>query len=81
MGLVSTNWGGTPVQAWSSPDALAKCSNALDSTTAITAAATNLGRDDEAAGANPHDNSTLYNAMIVPFLPMRAVGAIWVRRG
>ena len=25
IGLVDTNWGGTPVEAWSSPDALAKC--------------------------------------------------------
>jgi len=25
IGLISSNWGGTPIQAWSSPDALAKC--------------------------------------------------------
>ena len=25
LGLVDTDWGGTPVEAWSSPDALAKC--------------------------------------------------------
>ena len=25
IGLVSTTWGGTPVEAWSSPDALAAC--------------------------------------------------------
>ncbi|WAR01928.1 SIAE-like protein [Mya arenaria] len=25
LGLVETNWGGTPVESWSSPDALAKC--------------------------------------------------------
>ena len=25
IGLLDTNWGGTPVEAWSSPDALAKC--------------------------------------------------------
>ncbi|RUS78410.1 hypothetical protein EGW08_013824 [Elysia chlorotica] len=32
IGLVDTNWGGTPVEAWSSPDALDKCnvtSNAI----------------------------------------------------
>ena len=27
IGLVDTDWGGTPVEAWSSPDALAKCKN------------------------------------------------------
>ena len=25
IGLVDTDWGGTPVESWSSPDALAKC--------------------------------------------------------
>ena len=26
IGLISSNYGGTPVEAWSSPDALRKCS-------------------------------------------------------
>lgn len=25
VGLIATTWGGTPVEAWSSPDALSKC--------------------------------------------------------
>ncbi len=25
QGLVSNNWGGSPIEHWSSPDALAKC--------------------------------------------------------
>ena len=25
IGLIATDWGGTPVEAWSSPDALHKC--------------------------------------------------------
>jgi len=35
QGLVSNNWGGTPIEHWSSPEALAKCSswkNVTDST-------------------------------------------------
>ena len=24
-GLIDTDWGGTPVESWSSPDSLAKC--------------------------------------------------------
>ena len=27
IGLVATTWGGTPIEAWSSPDALKNCSN------------------------------------------------------
>jgi sialate O-acetylesterase len=27
QGLVSSNWGGTPIQHWSSPEAIAKCSS------------------------------------------------------
>ena len=25
QGMIASNWGGTPVEAWSSPDALKKC--------------------------------------------------------
>lgn len=53
LGLISSNWGGTPIQHWSSPDALSKCG---------------AGKD-----------STLYNAMIVPFTvgPMSVRGFTW----
>jgi sialate O-acetylesterase len=29
IGLISNNWGGTPVEAWSSPVALSKCNGSL----------------------------------------------------
>jgi sialate O-acetylesterase len=63
IGLISSNWGGTYIQAWSSPDALAKCN--------ITE------KPNPAAGPNPNQPSVLYNAMIVPFLPMTIRGALW----
>jgi len=66
IGLVSDNWGGTIVQAWSSPDALKKC-NAEDNM--------NVARVD--SGAGPNDPSVLWNAMIVPVLPMSITGALW----
>lgn len=31
MGLISNNWGGTPIQHWSSPTALSKCNGGSDS--------------------------------------------------
>ena len=78
IGLVSSNWGGTYIQAWSSPDALGKCTNEdykeepqleLQEFPAEYFAETTAG--------NPNEPSVLWNAMIVPLLPMRVRGAIW----
>jgi len=67
LGLMSTNWGGTPVQAWSSPQALAECSaNWVEEEVSISE-----------AKRGPGDPSQLWNAMIVPILPMKSRGAIW----
>ena len=53
MGLISNNWGGTPIQKWASPAAVAACGGPAD--------------------------STLYNAMIHPYLvgPMSIRTVIW----
>jgi len=59
IGLFSDNWGGTPVQAWSSPDALKLCPTSVVSV------------------GGPGDPSNLWNAMIVPILPMTITGATW----
>jgi len=66
LGLFSDNWGGTPVQAWSSPDALSKC-HALEKRAQLP--------ESEVTG--PNDPSQLWNAMIVPILPMTIKGATW----
>jgi sialate O-acetylesterase len=73
IGLVSSNWGGTIVQAWSSPEALSKCKVSEDeqTTTTTTTAVT------ETAKRGPNDNSVLWNAMIVPLLDLSLKGAIW----
>jgi sialate O-acetylesterase len=59
IGLFSDNWGGTIVQAWSSPDALKVCPTTADTP------------------GGPNDPSNLWNAMIVPVLPMTITGATW----
>jgi len=64
IGLLSDNWGGTFIQAWSSPDALGKCA-ALESVPSIR------------ERADPNKNSVLWNAMIVPWLKQPIRGAIW----
>jgi sialate O-acetylesterase len=53
QGIIGNNWGGTPIQHWSSPDALKVCNGGVD--------------------------STLWNAMIVPYVtgPMTVRTAIW----
>ncbi|XP_039248011.2 sialate O-acetylesterase-like [Styela clava] len=62
LGLISSNWGGTPVEAWSSPQALANC---------------NLDKVNSYISMSPQSNSVLWNAMIHPLLNMTISGAIW----
>ncbi|XP_072309847.1 sialate O-acetylesterase-like [Eucyclogobius newberryi] len=61
IGLVESCWGGSAVEAWSSPTALKKCG--LDY------------MDEKLMG--PHANSILWNSMIHPLLNMTIQGAIW----
>lgn len=70
IGLVDTDWGGTPVEAWSSPDALAKCGITDKAPAAVHR--THQGQDP-----SPNQHSVLWNAMIFPFLNMTIKGAIW----
>ncbi|KAL3884165.1 hypothetical protein ACJMK2_030385 [Sinanodonta woodiana] len=62
IGLIESSWGGTIIEAWSSHDALAKC--------------TTTGHRVNRA-TNPNLPSVLWNAMVNPFLPMTIYGAIW----
>jgi len=61
IGLIESDWGGTRIEAWSSPDALAKCRNS--------------GKKRAAPG--PNDESALWNSMINPYLATTIKGAIW----
>jgi len=65
LGLISSNWGGTYIQAWSSPTALSQCNQTSDEEVR------------KIESPNPNQPSVLWNAMIVPFLPMKVAGAIW----
>jgi len=67
IGLVSSNWGGTIIQAWSSPDALSKC----------TAEKHFKVGHKVSSKLDPNHNSLLWNAMISPLLPMTIKGATW----
>ncbi|BFZ09713.1 hypothetical protein BsWGS_12752 [Bradybaena similaris] len=81
IGLVATDWGGTPVEAWSSPEALAQCgvksSSASKQPAGYQSYLKNLPPADRAKLKGPTKNSVLWNAMIHPLLGMTVYGAIW----
>lgn len=68
IGLISDNWGGTSIQAWSSPDVINACPNS-----------TFEGKPPEnyTKFHSPHENNVLWNAMIHPLLNFTIKGAIW----
>lgn len=70
LGLISNNWGGTPVQAWSSPDALAQCKQPVEGPVALP------GAD---AGPRSNTPSVLWNAMMAPYTigPLAMKGFTW----
>ncbi|XP_077993426.1 sialate O-acetylesterase-like [Glandiceps talaboti] len=74
IGLIDTTWGGTPIEAWSSADALAKCNVPPYSRTEVVK--TEYGKDKEKVDG-PDAHMVLWNAMIHPFLNMTIKGAIW----
>ena len=62
IGLVHASYGGTAVQAWTSPDTVDKCGPVTY----------------PPGSANPVNNaSVIYNAMIHPLLPMRFAAVLW----
>lgn len=81
IGLIGTNWGGTPVEAWSSPVALAACDNPVHAPVIQPASYREYVKSQPADVRHklegPGDNSVLWNAMIHPLLGMTIYGAIW----
>uniref|UniRef100_A0A0B7A1T8 Sialate O-acetylesterase domain-containing protein n=1 Tax=Arion vulgaris TaxID=1028688 RepID=A0A0B7A1T8_9EUPU len=81
IGLVATDWGGTPVEAWSSPEALAKCGihgkTKIKQPDSFIKYVESLPPSERHNLQGPDDNSQLWNAMIHPFLNMTIYGAIW----
>lgn len=72
LGLVSSNWGGTIIEAWSSVDALKMCY------TRDNKSITKSKREvDGIRAPNPNQPSVLWNSMIYPLLNMTIYGAIW----
>ena len=61
LGLVHSSWGGTCVQAWTSPDTNEKCGPLIT----------------PGLNTSQNQPSALYNAMLHPLLPMRLAAVMW----
>ncbi|KAK0044690.1 sialate O-acetylesterase [Biomphalaria pfeifferi] len=74
IGLVDTDYTGTPAEAWSSPEALAACGNEKKKNSVSNRSINELPNE---GFENPNDNSAMWNAMIHPLLNMTIYGVIW----
>lgn len=72
QGLLASSWGGTPIEAWSSPVALATCPKVSGLASALEVEADAGLEAGVTMGA-----SALWNAMVVPLLRLPITGALW----
>ena len=72
VGLVSDNWGGTVIEAWSPPSVMEKCYS-------VEMEVKNADYDPIFSNSefDPNVYSSLYNTMIYPFRDMTIKGALW----
>ena len=68
VGIISTNWGGTIAEAWTSHETLASDPEWFGPI---------LERGKNFQPGNPNQPSVLYNSMIKPLVPLAIKGAIW----
>ncbi len=73
IGLISTNWGGTKAEAWTSRETIQQFGQ-FDETMGLLANPAKRSADFK---IHPNQPTVLYNAMIAPLTPMRIAGAIW----
>jgi len=72
LGLISSNWGGTIIQAWSSPDANSKCTGEVNNEGDYP----DMLRDRRLRDG-PNDPAALWNAMIEPLLGVSIRAVLW----
>lgn len=74
IGLISSPWGGTPAEAWVSPEALRQLP---DFQAPVAALATRPARPEPLDKNAQNTPTVLYNGMIAPLLPYALKGIIW----
>ena len=77
VGVISTSWGGTPAQSWTSPGGFAGHAELAGYE---KQAQENLVKFSDAAPPKPlgpHTAGVLYNGMIAPVIPYAMNGVIW----
>lgn len=67
IGLVASMWGGTPIEAWSTPEAMAKCPTDKEELVPID----ETWLSDAPEDPQPNVPSVLWNGMIAPLLQMQ----------
>jgi len=82
IGLVASNWGGQPIEVFSSPDALsdATCGGTVGDFQGTLEHASKIDTVEAPLGVEVGvgvGNGELWNGMISPFAPMRFAGAVW----
>ena len=81
LGLVSNNWGGTGIQAWSPPEVMRKCKRfevVSDIKMYPNVDKIKVFMERNTAGdVDPNVPSTLYYAMITPYKSMKIKGVLW----
>jgi len=73
VGLVSTNWGGTKAEAWTSVETIRQFDQFNDAMTMIE----NPDQQTEQFKMHQNQPTVLYNGMIAPLIPFRMAGVVW----
>ncbi|AMV20392.1 sialate O-acetylesterase [Planctomyces sp. SH-PL14] len=87
VGLIASDWGGTPAEAWTSPEAMAGTAELQPVVDRWKGMVANYEKNKDVVGQdgkkpqdptkNPHHPSVLYNGMIAPIAGYAIRGAIW----
>jgi sialate O-acetylesterase len=77
IGLISCNWGGTPMEAWTSRDALETSKTFEESTKASFLPPTTNDEGEQRKARMAHMPARLFNGMLSAVIPYGIRGAIW----